>query len=268
MTKYLKNAFFLLIGVCSTILTIFIFQNQNFRITQNQNSVNLLLSENSSLLSINSQERIEYDPKDFTPTPSTTVTPKPTLVINQASIPLKIYNVSPLFTSANYLTFAITKSSCIGTFEPSNILLFNKNYSRGNIQLSGLIVNDLTNMITDAANSGIDLKVVSGYRSYSDQSYIFEKYVQNELTANPRLSRAQAEARANSYSAYPGCSEHQLGVAVDLLSNESNYTFAVNENMKFVKWIESNSPKYHFSISYPKANPEYKYEPWHLRWKP
>jgi hypothetical protein len=197
-------------------------------------------------------------------TPTPTFTPTPSLPPVSQIYPKPAADFIP----AQYVAYRITKTNCIGGFVPPNITQISKNNTRGTITASSLILTDLYRMLNDAASVGIDLKVVSGYRSYNDQAFLFNSYVTNEMRLNPGITRAQAESRANYYSARPGCSEHQLGTAVDILSSESNYTFNVSDSMRFVQWILSNSEKYNFRISYPQGNTEYKYEPWHLRWYP
>ena len=145
--------------------------------------------------------------------------------------------------ASEYVFFQVNKQNSLGQFAPDDLVVVNSPYALSSAKVSALIVNDLKKMIDAAALDGIDLKIVSGYRSYSDQQLVFNNYVNNELRADSSITRAQAEARANRYSAYPGQSEHQLGTTVDLLSSETNYTFNVYENMSYAKWIENNAAK-------------------------
>lgn len=189
-----------------------------------------------------------------TATPAQT-TPKPTI-----STP-----VNTGISNTNFVRYPISKQVSIGTFVPPGLTMVPSSLTTRPIQVVDTILPDLQKLMVAAKSDGIDLKIVSGYRSYQDQAYIFDNYVKQEMNAR-NVSRSQAEIYANNYSARPGHSEHQLGTTVDVLSNESGYGFAVNENMKFVKWLESNASKYNFKISFYKGNPEYQYEPWHLRW--
>lgn len=111
-------------------------------------------------------------------------------------------------------------------------------------------------MKTDAAKVGLDLAINSAYRSYETQNIIYNRYKsQNGL------------AWADSYSARPGYSEHQTGLALDITSNSSNFdTF---ENTKEFTWLQDNAHKYGFFLRYGK-NKEYitgyNYESWHYRY--
>jgi len=73
------------------------------------------------------------------------------------------------------------------------------------------------------------------------------------------------EELADTYSARPGFSEHQLGLAVDIRSNTLTSTLT----QKDYKWMLDNSYKYGFIVRYPKGKQhitQFKEEPWHLRY--
>lgn len=94
----------------------------------------------------------------------------------------------------------------------------------------------------------------STYRSYDTQSKLYNRYV----------SRDGREA-ADTYSARPGFSEHQLGLAIDIRSN------TLNDNLtdKDYEWMLDNSYKYGFIVRYPKGKQhitQFMEEPWHLRY--
>ena len=99
---------------------------------------------------------------------------------------------------------------------------------------------------------GLNLYISSGYRSYSNQKNIY----------NDNVNQDGKEA-ADTYSARPGHSEHQTGLAFDL--NTIDDSFA---NTPEGKWVVDNCYKYGLIIRYPKGKEHitgYKYEPWHLR---
>lgn len=104
-----------------------------------------------------------------------------------------------------------------------------------------------------AARDGITLTIVSGYRSYARQERLYNNYVAKD-----------GKDEADRYSARPGHSEHQSGLAMDLNSVEDSFA-----NTKEAKWIAENCAKYGFIIRYPKGKEEqtgYIYEPWHVRY--
>ncbi len=111
----------------------------------------------------------------------------------------------------------------------------------------------LVDMIDDAADDGIDLKVVSAYRSFDQQATLKGAYTQ------------MYGSGANAFSADQGYSEHQLGTTLDITDPATAGTYTSFENTEAFAWLQKNAYKYGFIISYPKGNAYYVYEPWHWR---
>jgi D-alanyl-D-alanine carboxypeptidase len=117
----------------------------------------------------------------------------------------------------------------------------------------------LEQMVGAASQQNIHLMLSSGYRSYNEQVGLYKGYVS-----------AQGRQSADSTSARPGHSEHQLGLAADLepasRDCEVEVCFAdTNEG----KWLAANAYKYGFIIRYQKSQEKltgYEYEPWHVRY--
>ena len=108
-------------------------------------------------------------------------------------------------------------------------------------------------MKADATSLGLNIWIQSGYRSYSLQNDLYNKYVNRD-----------GKDAADTYSARPGHSEHQTGLAFDLntITDDFQYT---NEGI----WVNENCYKYGFILRYPKGKENitgYKYESWHLRY--
>ena len=109
--------------------------------------------------------------------------------------------------------------------------------------------------IETAKNDGITLESTTAYRSYSFQNTLYTNYVAED-----------GQEKADTYSARPGTSEHQLGLAVDL--NDPNVSGARLDDKDF-KWVKENSYKYGFILRYleefvPVTG--YMEEPWHIRY--
>ncbi len=112
----------------------------------------------------------------------------------------------------------------------------------------------LKEMMEDAEWEGIELEIVSGYRSFDEQSELKEKY-----------SMIYGEGTANLFSAEQGYSEHQLGTAVDFSTGEMEGALSGFENTEAYTWLKENAYKYGFILSYPQGNEYFQYEPWHWR---
>ncbi|SUM57931.1 D-alanyl-D-alanine carboxypeptidase [Staphylococcus microti] len=117
----------------------------------------------------------------------------------------------------------------------------------------------LDRMIQDANEQGVQLVYRSGYRSYDTQVQLYNSYVARD-----------GEAAANKYSAKPGYSEHQTGLAFDVGSVNASDDFKTSfENTKEGQWVQQHAHEYGFIIRYlegKEAITGYQYEPWHLRY--
>ena len=136
------------------------------------------------------------------------------------------------------------------------ILVVNKTYALPSTYNPGLNKNAMSafdTMKKAAAKDGINLFIVSGFRSYSYQATLYQRYVARS-----------GQAEADRYSARPGHSEHQTGLALDLNSADSSFA-----GTKEAVWLAKNSYKYGFIVRYPKGKESitgYMYEPWHMRY--
>ena len=130
-----------------------------------------------------------------------------------------------------------------------------------NYYLRKILITDLTNLITDSKAAGIDLSIVSAYRSYQTQV----------STYNYWLSKNDNDvALVDTFSARPGHSQHQLGTVIDFSSNEIGDRLGDEfGGTKASKWLVENAYKYGFVISFPKGYENitgYKFESWHYRY--
>ena len=118
------------------------------------------------------------------------------------------------------------------------------------------------------AHGYTDIVVTSGYRSYEYQQILFNTYMGNEQKKHPDWTAEQCRAEVQTYSAFPGESEHQTGLCMDLISTGNvvlDETFA--ENPAYA-WLVENAHRFGFILRYPKGKETvtgYSYEPWHYR---
>lgn len=116
----------------------------------------------------------------------------------------------------------------------------------------------LNRMFNAAMEDGISLIGVSGYRSYDMQRRLYDTRMMRE-----------GEAQTRSYTAEAGASEHQTGLAIDILSDEYSVLDEGFENTRAFKWLNENCYKYGFILRYLKGKEDitgYNYEPWHFRY--
>jgi D-alanyl-D-alanine carboxypeptidase len=114
-------------------------------------------------------------------------------------------------------------------------------------------------LVAGAKKDGINLAGVSAYRSYATQKSLFQRYVLKD-----------GEEKAKTYSAVPGTSEHETGLAIDVSGSDGKC--AAEDcfgGTKEANWLEKHAQEYGFIIRYPKGKEKitgYQYEPWHIRY--
>ena len=121
------------------------------------------------------------------------------------------------------------------------------------IRIHAKVLDNLVNMMDAAKSDGFDLKVISGYRSFGEQSALKSSY---SVTYG---------SGANKFSADQGYSEHQLGTTLDFTTTELGAGYTDFKKAGAYKWLQDNAYKYGFILSYLEGNAYYQFEPWHWR---
>lgn len=144
-----------------------------------------------------------------------------------------------------------------GLYYIDGVLIANKSYALPSSYNPGGLLDSFQDafsvMQSAAANDGISLSVISGYRSYSRQNTIYNNYVSRD-----------GKAKADTYSARAGHSEHQTGLAADINSLSQSF-----KNTKEGQWLNEHCSEYGFIIRYPEGKESitgYIFEPWHIRY--
>lgn len=121
------------------------------------------------------------------------------------------------------------------------------------LQVLDDISKNLDDLLEDANRDGVQLRVLSAYRSFNEQKSIKSGYT------------VQYGSGANAFSAEQGYSEHQLGTTVDFTTPVIKGAYTSFDTTTAYEWLAKNAYKYGFVLSYPKGNTYYVYEPWHWR---
>lgn len=159
----------------------------------------------------------------------------------------------------NYIHVLVNKNNQLSsTYVPANLRAVNVTRKASS---STKMVNDaataLEKMFAAAKKDGVKLGAFSGYRSYSNQKAAYAKYKDDRISARP------------------GHSEHQTGLAMDIVAaknvSKDGGTVLVESFGKSIegKWLAKNAHQYGFIIRYPKGKEKitgYNYEPWHVRY--
>ena len=128
---------------------------------------------------------------------------------------------------------------------------------------------DYREMMEDCKNTGMEPVVCSSYRTQAYQEGLFRNKIERVLEENPDCSPEEARAAAAMVVAVPGTSEHQLGLAIDIVDNRNWNLDETQAEMPTQQWLMENSWRYGWILRYPNEKSEITgiiYEPWHYRY--
>lgn len=129
------------------------------------------------------------------------------------------------------------------------------------------IYDDLIAMLQAAKSEGLNPLICSSYRTNEKQEQLYQNKVSEYLSQG--YSKVEASDKAAFWVARPGTSEHQLGLAVDIVSTKNQCLDRSQENTVEQQWLIQNSWKYGFVLRYPTNKNSITgvgYEPWHYRY--
>lgn len=129
------------------------------------------------------------------------------------------------------------------------------------------IIPDLLKMLQAAKDDGINLLICSPYRDLSYQEFLFNRKVKDYMRQG--MSYMDAYSLSAQAVTIPGASEHQIGLALDIVCDTYKDLNEGFEDTEAGKWLAEHSCEYGFILRYPKGK-EYitgiEYEPWHFRY--
>lgn len=176
----------------------------------------------------------------------------------------KVDGTDVIQNPANTLALVNKNYALPTNYIPNDLVRPNVDFSFSDKNLEKCLIRQvaataLEKMFVDAKKSGIVLYAVSGYRSYSRQKTIFDAEIKQD-------GREKAEQAV----AYPGSSEHQTGLAMDIASKSTNLDLTEGfAQTKEGKWLAENAHRFGFILRYPEGKEGitiYEYEPWHFRY--
>ena len=126
----------------------------------------------------------------------------------------------------------------------------------------------LKQMVYDAQTAGYNIYIVNAYRPYSTQAYIFFGRA-SQIQWGTDMEMIEAETLAREVVAYPGTSEHQLGLAVDIMDSPDTVMDSQTAgDLPVLQWLNEHCAEYGFIPRYPADKEEITgwNEPWHFRY--
>lgn len=126
---------------------------------------------------------------------------------------------------------------------------------------------DLIDMLGDCRDAGLEPVICSSYRTMEKQRELYNNKIEQYVSYG--YSEKEAEEKAGEIVAVPGTSEHQLGLALDIVDISNQTLDESQKDTAVQKWLMNNSWKYGFILRYPTDKSEITgiiYEPWHYRY--
>ncbi len=184
--------------------------------------------------------------------------------INEASIqtPTSTYNPEEderFYDLDSYLLAANKKHKLPEDYEPTDLALPQIELRCSQCYLRQEAASQLEELYNDALKEGIRISLISGYRSYDYQVALYNSYVSN-----------YGQEMTDTFSARPGYSDHQTGLAMDLGGVDTRYDLTQDfELTNEGAWLHEHAHEYGFIMRFPKGKEDitgYNYEPWHFRY--
>ena len=138
---------------------------------------------------------------------------------------------------------------------------------KGTMKCDERIIDELLSMMQAAKKDGITLAICSPYRDLNYQEVLFNRKI--EAYMKKGMSYMDAYIISSKAVTVPGASEHQIGLAIDIVSDEYVTLDEGFADTEAVRWLAEHSCEYGFILRYP-AGKEYitsiEFEPWHFRY--
>mgnify|MGYP004634136533 FL=1 len=129
------------------------------------------------------------------------------------------------------------------------------------------IINALTELVSAAKEAGYDPYIAAGYVSYTSQQQMFNEKA-SELSKSGAYTYEQAQKITEELVAKPGTSDHQTGLAIDIMDMKYDVLDYSKMNAEFFAWLDENCAKFGFIKRYPSSKKAITGwdEPWHYRY--
>lgn len=197
------------------------------------------------------------------PAPTPEPTPAPTPEPTPSPTPIPTPEPTPaLRERTELLTLVNPWNPLPEDYETDTVWLYEE------IWVDSRCYDDLNEMLDECRSAGGWPYVCSGYRTMETQQNLFNNKVYRVIFEDGVPAQYAAEEAAKVV-ALPGTSEHQLGLAVDIMDYYYPYLNSEQENTYTQRWLMENSWRFGFILRYPSGSSDITgiiYEPWHYRY--
>lgn len=171
------------------------------------------------------------------------------------------------FSADDWRLILINKQHSIPEGYEAEVPLGNINTMKGVMHCDERIIDDLLAMIQAARDDGVTLLICSPYRDLEYQEVLFNRKINYYMGRG--LSYMEAYQIGSQAVTVPNASEHQLGLALDIVTDTYKDLEEGFADTDAGKWLAANSCRYGFILRYPKGKEDItciEYEPWHFRY--
>ena len=169
----------------------------------------------------------------------------------------KFYKNIKIVKNPNNLDVLVNKNNKLNkNYIPNDLVLMDLEYSNEGKYLRKEAYDSFVKLHNDSKKLGFNIVITSAFRSYDYQKELYNSYVVSS-----------GKSYADRCSARSGHSEHQTGLAIDVMGSNNDYNL-FSDSIEF-DWMKNNSYKYGFILRYPNGKEHitgFKYEPWHYRY--
>ncbi len=169
----------------------------------------------------------------------------------------KFYKDITYVTKPHDVLVLVNKNNKLpSSFIPDNLVAIDLKYANADRLVREEAKINFERLCYDAQKLGHTIIAISAFRDFDYQNQLYNHYVEKK-----------GQEYADLASARPGHSEHQTGLAIDIMGSNEDYN-KFEESVEF-EWMKNNAHLYGFILRYPKGKENitgFKYEPWHYRY--
>jgi len=166
-------------------------------------------------------------------------------------------NTRPADLTKGNLILVDNKHFLPRNFVPRNLVTINQDYGTAGMQVKSEVYEAFKKMYYAAKLEDLNLHIISAYRSWNTQDYFFNL---NVKTHGLKVTE--------TFYARPGHSEHQTGLAIDIVAGKGGHSRDFGNTMEY-RWLLDNAHTFGFILRYPNGKTHitgFIYEPWHWRY--
>lgn len=135
------------------------------------------------------------------------------------------------------------------------------------LSVASVVYEPLSQMLSDGRAAGLRFQICSAYRTREEQQALFDEDVARYMAQG--MTEAAAIEQTERYTMHPGCSEHETGLALDIVSLDNQLLDETQSQTAETQWLHTHCWEYGFILRYPPEKGDITgidFESWHYRY--